>query len=133
MEVGKAGAALGVKAAGDAISGGLSGDTEHIGAQAEAQADKIKQAALKICDQVAALRAAQDALMQKVPALGAPPGARSPRAPAGAGRWPGRPCGRGAAGGALRSGFGAGLKPRPSNCSRRVSLIGTASVGSGDQ
>ncbi|WP_295950472.1 DUF2884 family protein [uncultured Xanthomonas sp.] len=69
VEVGKAGAALGVKAAGDAISGVLSGDTEHIGAQVEAQADKIKQATLKICDQVAALRAAQDALMEKVPAF----------------------------------------------------------------
>ncbi|KMM73662.1 hypothetical protein ACP93_20555 [Xanthomonas sp. NCPPB 1128] len=69
VEVGKAGAALGVKAAGDAISGVLSGDTEHIGERVEAQADKIKQAALKICDQVAALRAAQDALMEKVPAF----------------------------------------------------------------
>ncbi|MBB5876037.1 DUF2884 family protein [Xanthomonas sp. 3498] len=69
VEVGKAGAALGVKAAGDAISGVLSGNTEHIGEHVEAQADKIKQAALKICDQVAALRAAQDALMQKVPAF----------------------------------------------------------------
>jgi hypothetical protein len=69
LEVGKQGAALGVKAAGDALAGVFSGDTEHVGEHIEAQADKLKQEALKICQQVMALRQAQDALAQQLPAF----------------------------------------------------------------
>lgn len=69
LEVGKQGAALGVKAAGDALAGVFSGDTEHLGEHIEAQADKLKGEALKICQQVMALRQAQDALAQQLPAF----------------------------------------------------------------
>jgi hypothetical protein len=48
LEVGKQGAALGVKAAGDALAGVISGNTEHVGEHIEAQAEKLKQEALKI-------------------------------------------------------------------------------------
>jgi hypothetical protein len=69
LEVGKQGAALGVKAAGDALAGVISGDTDHVAEHIEAQAEKLKQEALKICDQVAALRQAQDTLAQRMPAF----------------------------------------------------------------
>ncbi|MDR6674808.1 DUF2884 family protein [Xanthomonas sp. 1678] len=69
LEVGKQGAALGVKAAGDALAGVISGNTEHVGEHIEAQAEKLKQEALKICGQVATLRQAQDTLAQKLPAF----------------------------------------------------------------
>ncbi|MFC6841971.1 DUF2884 family protein [Xanthomonas theicola] len=67
QEVGKQGAALGVKAAGDALAGVISGNTDHVGENIEAQAEKLKQEALKICEQVAALRQAQDTLAQQLP------------------------------------------------------------------
>ncbi len=69
LEVGKQGAALGVKAAGDALAGVISGNTDHVGEHIEAQAEKLKQEALKICAQVATLRQAQDTLAQQLPAF----------------------------------------------------------------
>ncbi|MBD7920557.1 DUF2884 family protein [Xanthomonas bonasiae] len=69
LEVGKQGAALGVKAAGDALAGVISGNTDHVGENIEVQAEKLKQEALKICGQVATLRQAQDTLAQQLPAF----------------------------------------------------------------
>ncbi|MBN6148751.1 DUF2884 family protein [Xanthomonas sp. AmX2] len=69
LEIGKQGAALGVKAAGDALAGVISGDADKVGAQIEAQAEKLKHEALKICDRVATLRLAQDTLVAQLPAF----------------------------------------------------------------
>ena len=67
IEVGKQGAALGVQAAGEALKGILNGDTDQIEAKVEAQAEQIKQQALKLCDGVEALRIAQNNLASAVP------------------------------------------------------------------
>ncbi len=67
VELGKAGARLGADAAGEAIKGLFNGDVDKIGDKVEAQADAIKQEALKLCDQVELLRLAQDAAVQRVP------------------------------------------------------------------
>ncbi|WP_434211982.1 DUF2884 family protein [[Pseudomonas] boreopolis] len=69
VEIGKQGGLLGVQAAGDALKGVLSGDTNKIGEKVEAQADRIKEQALKICDHLDRLKAAQDALAVQVPAF----------------------------------------------------------------
>ncbi|HBK46496.1 MAG TPA: DUF2884 domain-containing protein [Xanthomonadaceae bacterium] len=69
IEVGKQGAALGVQAAGEALKGVFSGNTDKIGEKVEAEAEKIKQQALKICDHLDSLKQAQDALAGQVPAF----------------------------------------------------------------
>ena len=67
MEVGKAGAQLGVDAAGEAIKGIFNGDTDKIGDKVEARADEIRKQAMKLCDTVESLRVAQDAAVAVVP------------------------------------------------------------------
>lgn len=67
IAVGKAGAELGVNAAGEAIKGLFNGDTDKIGEKVEAQADKIKAEALKLCDHIELLRVAQDTAVAQVP------------------------------------------------------------------
>lgn len=67
LEVGKQGARLGVRAASEALSGVLNGDADKVGAQVEAQAEQIKQEALKICDSLGTAKTAQDAFAAAVP------------------------------------------------------------------
>ena len=67
IEVGKAGAQLGVDAAGEAIKGIFNGDTDKIGDKVEARADEIRKQAMKLCDTVESLRVAQDAAVAVVP------------------------------------------------------------------
>lgn len=66
-EIGMQGAALGGKAAKEAIKGVFSGNPDAIGEKIEAEAQKLQQEALKICDRVATLKTAQDALAAALP------------------------------------------------------------------
>lgn len=69
IETGKAGAGI----AGAAIKGAVSsiaGDDDHASEnQVQAQTDKVKQAAMKICDDLAHIRVAQDKLAAQLPAF----------------------------------------------------------------
>ncbi|WOB48923.1 YggN family protein [Xanthomonas hydrangeae] len=69
IDIGTQGAAFGAHAAGEALKAVLSGNTEQIGDKIEAQAETFKHKAMQICDQLAKLRAAQDAAAQLVPAF----------------------------------------------------------------
>lgn len=61
-QTGIAGAKVGVAAAGAVLEGLAKGDPDSIGPKVEAEAAKVKQAALKVCVDLAALRTAQDKL-----------------------------------------------------------------------
>ena len=70
IETGKAGAGI----AGAAIKGAVSsiagdGDDHATEDQVQAQTDKVKQAAMKICDDLAHIRTAQDQLATQLPAF----------------------------------------------------------------
>ncbi|CAE6747110.1 Hypothetical Protein LMG19146_01761 [Xanthomonas arboricola pv. fragariae] len=69
IDIGTQGAAFGAHAAGEALKGVLSGNTDQIGDKIEAQAETFKHTAMQICDQLAKLRNAQDAAAQLVPAF----------------------------------------------------------------
>lgn len=70
IAIGKQGATLGVNAAGTAIAGAFSGESEQqIHAKVEAQASGIRQAAAKICDRLPSLMASQRQLATDVPAF----------------------------------------------------------------
>lgn len=70
IEVGKQGIALGMHAAGAAIKGALSGQSdEEIQKKVEAQASDIRQAAAKICDRLPAMMAEQQKLAAMLPAF----------------------------------------------------------------
>lgn len=62
-EAGIAGAKVGVAAVGAVIDGLMKGDPDSIGPKVEAEADKVKQAASKLCADIAVMRKAQDALV----------------------------------------------------------------------
>lgn len=61
-QTGIAGAKVGIAAAGAVLEGLASGDPDSIGPKVEAEAEKVKEVALRICDDLAALKTAQDAL-----------------------------------------------------------------------
>ena len=67
IDIGVQGANLGAKAAGEAIKGIFSGNSEQIEARINAEADKIKASAAKLCDQLPALLATQQQLAAAVP------------------------------------------------------------------
>jgi hypothetical protein len=67
--VGKAGAAVGVTAATEALSGLLKGDTSQIGPKVEQKAQDVKAQALKLCDDIATILAAQDSLSASLEAF----------------------------------------------------------------
>lgn len=69
IEAGKAGAAVGATAAKEVVSGLAHGDTSQIGAKVEASAAKVKEQALKICDDLKAMRTAQELLAAGLPAF----------------------------------------------------------------
>ena len=62
IETGKAGAEVGATAAKEVVSGLAKGDTSQIGAKVEASAAKVKQQALKICEDLKVMRTSQEAL-----------------------------------------------------------------------
>lgn len=69
MDVGVQGAQLAVRTVGDAVRGVLNGQPEQIEQRVEAQAEPIRQAALKLCDRLPALFETQQALAAALPAF----------------------------------------------------------------
>lgn len=69
MDVGLAGAKLGANAAGEALKGIFSGDSEGIEKRINAEAAKIEAQAKRICDRMPALLASQHALAASLPAF----------------------------------------------------------------
>ncbi|MER2178563.1 MAG: DUF2884 family protein, partial [Stenotrophomonas maltophilia] len=69
MEIGVAGANLGVKAAGEAIKGMFSGDTQGIEARVNEEARKIEDQAQKLCGLLPGMMARQQALAAALPAF----------------------------------------------------------------
>lgn len=70
IAVGKQGAKLGINAAGAAIAGALSGESEQeINERVKAQTSGIRQAAAKICDRLPAMMAGQQKLAAALPAF----------------------------------------------------------------
>lgn len=67
MTIGVRGADLGMKAAGEALRGVFSGNTEEIGKRIEAEAEKIKADAMVLCDRLPAMLASQQKLAAAVP------------------------------------------------------------------
>ena len=69
MDIGKQGAAFGVSTAAAALRGAFAGDNADTQAKIEAEAERFKQQALSICDNVAATKQAQDRLSAALPAF----------------------------------------------------------------
>jgi len=69
MDIGVAGAQLGVKAAGEALRGVFSGNTEGIEARVDAEADKIRDQARTLCTLLPEMMAKQQALAAALPAF----------------------------------------------------------------
>lgn len=69
IAIGIQGADLGMTAATTALKGVLSGNTEDVERQIEAEAQKIEAEAMKICDLLPALMASQQALAASLPEL----------------------------------------------------------------
>lgn len=67
VEIGKQGAAFGMNAAKQALTGVFSGKGDEITEKIGAQADDLKQEALKICDSLVALKSAQEELAAALP------------------------------------------------------------------
>ncbi|MCD9086702.1 DUF2884 family protein [Stenotrophomonas sp. SY1] len=67
IEIGVQGANLGARAAGEAIKGILSGNTDKIEDRVNAEAEQIKASAAKLCDQLPAMLATQQQLAAAVP------------------------------------------------------------------
>lgn len=69
MDVGLAGAKLGANAAGEALKGIFSGDSEGIEKRINAEAARIEAQAKRICDRMPAMLASQQALAASLPAF----------------------------------------------------------------
>lgn len=69
MDVGLAGAKLGASAAGEALKGIFSGDSEGVEKRINAEAEKIEAQAKRICDRLPAMLASQQALAGELPAF----------------------------------------------------------------
>lgn len=67
MDVGLAGAKLGANAAGEALKGIFSGDSEGVEKRINAEAAKIEVQAKRICDRLPAMLASQQALARELP------------------------------------------------------------------
>ena len=67
IEIGVQGANLGARAAGEAIKGIFSGNTDQIEARVNAEAKKLEESALKICDQMPGMLATQQQLAAAIP------------------------------------------------------------------
>ncbi len=69
MDVGLAGAKLSASAAGEALKGIFSGDSEGIEKRINAEAEKIEAQAKRICNRMPAMLASQQALAASLPAF----------------------------------------------------------------
>jgi hypothetical protein len=69
MDVGMQGARLATRAMGEAVRGVFSGDGDKVEKRIEAQAEPIRQAALKLCDQLPGMYRTQQALKASLPAF----------------------------------------------------------------
>lgn len=69
MAIGVQGADLGMQAAGEAIKGIFSGDTDNIERRIEAEAEKIEVEAAKLCAQLPPMLATEQALAASLPAF----------------------------------------------------------------
>ncbi|WP_242880709.1 YggN family protein [Stenotrophomonas maltophilia] len=69
MDVGLAGAKLRANAAGEALKGIFSGDSEGVEKRINAEAAKIEAQAKRICDRLPAMLASQQALARELPAF----------------------------------------------------------------
>ncbi|KAF1015659.1 MAG: hypothetical protein GAK31_01134 [Stenotrophomonas maltophilia] len=69
LEIGKAGATLGVNAAGDALKSIINGDTDGLEARVNAQAGDIERQAKRLCSRMPAMLASQQALAAALPAF----------------------------------------------------------------
>lgn len=69
MDVGKQGAKLAARAVGEAVRGIFSGKPDDVEKRVEAQAEPIRQAALKLCDRLPGLYQAQQSLAASLPAF----------------------------------------------------------------
>ncbi len=67
IAIGKQGAALAGKAVTEAIKGAISGNADDVDNKVEAEAQKIKQQALQLCQRLATVKASQDALAASLP------------------------------------------------------------------
>ena len=67
MEIGVQGADLGMRAAGEAIKGIFNGNTGEIEKKIEAEAEKMKLSAAKLCEKLPALKDSQQALAAAIP------------------------------------------------------------------
>lgn len=67
IEVGVYGADLGARAAGEALRGIFTGNTDQIEKRVEAEAEKIKGAAQRLCDLLPAMRDSQQAVAAAIP------------------------------------------------------------------
>ncbi|WP_416057113.1 hypothetical protein [Stenotrophomonas maltophilia] len=69
MDIGVAGAKLGASAAGEALKGVFSGDTDGIEKRINAEAAKIEAQAKQLCNRLPAMLASQQALARDLPAF----------------------------------------------------------------
>lgn len=69
MDIGVAGASLGVKAAGEALRGVFSGDTQGIEERVNAEAAKIEASAKQLCELLPTMMAKQQVLAAALPAF----------------------------------------------------------------
>ena len=69
IAIGKQGAALAGTAVSEAIKGAINGDGEQIDAKIEAEAEKIEQQAMRLCQRLVTIKASQDALASQLPAF----------------------------------------------------------------
>ena len=67
MEIGVQGADLGMRAAGEAIKGIFNGNTGEVEKKIEAEAEKMKLSAAKLCEKLPALQESQQALAVAIP------------------------------------------------------------------
>lgn len=66
IETGKAGAAVGMTAAKEVVSGLAHGDTSGIGAKVQSKAEEVRASAARICDDLTALHGVQGTLVASV-------------------------------------------------------------------
>lgn len=69
IAIGKQGAALAGTAVSEAIKGAINGDGDQIDAKIEAEAEKIEQQAMRLCQRLVTIKTSQDALAEQLPAF----------------------------------------------------------------
>ena len=69
IAIGKQGAALAGTAVSEAIKGAINGDGDQIDAKIEAEAEKIEQQAMRLCQRLVTIKVSQDTLASQLPAF----------------------------------------------------------------